>query len=63
MFVCGSGEHTWSDKASADKCCNGHRCELRVGGPLPSDDPAGMVYIGYGLVYVFVPIRNISVIH
>lgn len=42
-FVCKSGLHSWREMESAARCCNGWHRELRLGGPLPTDDPVGQV--------------------
>lgn len=45
MPTCTSGRHTWSDEASASRCCNGWHRELRLEGPEPGDDREGRTYV------------------
>ena len=48
--------HYLLDTASAERCCNGYRRELRLGGALPDDDFAGSTAIpGTRHVWVWVP--------
>jgi hypothetical protein len=43
--TCKSGLHTWTDEASAGRCCNGWHRELRLDGPEPGDDLAGLRHV------------------
>jgi hypothetical protein len=47
MATCKSGRHTWTDEASAARCCNGWHQELKLDGPEPGDEPEGRVYVSH----------------
>ena len=45
MHLCKSGKHRWTNQDDAEKCCNGYRRVLVIGGGT-NQQPAGGVMCG-----------------
>lgn len=60
MHHCHTKRHTWTDPASASRCCDpGWRRELRMpGAPFEDDADDGAIYISGGMRLVWVRVEK-----